>query len=227
MVLFRQLFDAESSTYTYLIADIKSSQALLIDPVESQVERDLRLLSELGLELRYSLETHVHADHVTGGGRLRERTGCKTGLSIHAGVECADLHLSEGDEVLLGDLSLRVMETPGHTDTCISYYLDGMVFTGDALLIRGCGRTDFQMGNPDQLFDSITQKLFALPDETRLYPGHDYRGYTVSTIAEEKVHNARLQLNRSQFIAHMNALKLDNPKKMDVAVPANLVCGEL
>ena len=225
-MLFRQLFDSESSTYSYLLADQVSRNALIIDPVDTMVERDLQLLDELGLTLIYSLETHVHADHITGSGHLRERTGCKTVLSRHAGVECADLLLEDGDQLLLGDMPIKLIETPGHTNTCLSYYVGDRVFTGDALLIRGCGRTDFQNGNPAQLYDSITQRLFCLPDDTLVYPGHDYHGFTVSTIAEEKAHNPRLQLDRDGFIEHMNSLKLSNPRKMDVAVPANLSCGD-
>ena len=190
------------------------------------VERDLALLSELGLELCYSLETHVHADHVTGGGKLRERTGCKTGVSASAGVECADLLLNDGDRVVLGELELVVLQTPGHTRGCLSYYTSGMVFTGDALLIRGCGRTDFQGGSASKLFDSITTKLFSLADEVLVYPGHDYCGHTVSSIGEERAYNPRLQLNEQDFISHMSSLKLDNPRKMDIAIPANLACGD-
>lgn len=224
-MIFRQLFDGASSTYSYLLADEASRQAVIIDSVDTMVARDLQLLQELQLTLVYSLETHVHADHVTGGGLLRENTGCKTALSVHAGVDCADRQLKQGDCIEIGDMALQVIETPGHTDGCISFYGLGRVFTGDALLIRGCGRTDFQSGDAGLLYESITQKIFSLPDSTLVYPGHDYRGFTVSTIAEERLLNPRLQLDQLAFIVHMNDLELDNPRKMDIALPANLACG--
>jgi len=225
-MIFRQLFDYETWTFTYLLADEQTREAVIIDSVDTQVERDLQLLKELGLKLVYSLETHIHADHITGAGELRKRTGCQTAVSRHAGVDCADIQLSEGDQLAFGRHQLKVLETPGHTDTCISFYGEGRVFTGDALLIRGCGRTDFQSGDAAILFDSIQGKLFTLPQDARIYPGHDYRGFTVSTIAEEKRWSPRLQLSRAAFIAHMNGLDLPDPRKMDVAVPANLVCGK-
>jgi len=224
-MIFRQLFDGASSTYSYLLADEASRQAVIIDPVDTMVARDLQLLQELQLTLVYSLETHVHADHVTGGGLLREKTGCQTALSAAAGVGCADRQLRQGDSIEVGGIALQVIETPGHTDGCISFYGSGRIFTGDALLIRGCGRTDFQSGDAGLLYESITQKILSLPDSTLVYPGHDYRGFTVSSIAEERQLNPRLQFEKSAFVAHMNGLKLDNPRKMDVAVPANLACG--
>ncbi len=224
-MIFRQLFDYETWTYTYLLADEKSREAVLIDTVDTQVSRDSQLLEELGLTLTTCLETHIHADHITGAGLLREKLGCKTAVSQHADIGCADTKLSDGELIFVGDMQIKVLETPGHTNTCLSFYTDGRVFTGDALLIRGCGRTDFQSGNPAQLYDSINQKLFTLPDETRVYPGHDYRGMIMSTIGEEKKFSPRLQLDRQQFINHMNGLDLSDPKKMDVAVPANLSCG--
>lgn len=224
-MIFRQLFDRTSSTYSYLLADEVSREAVIIDPVDTMVARDMQLLQELRLTLVYSLETHVHADHVTGGGMLREQTGCKTALSIHAGVACADYQLQHGDCIQVGDIALQVIETPGHTNTCVSFYTSDRVFTGDTLLIRGCGRTDFQSGDAAQLYESITQRLFSLPASTFVYPGHDYRGFTVSSIDEERQLNPRLQLDKLAFIEHMNGLVLDNPKKMDVAVPANLACG--
>ena len=224
-MIFRQLFDPESSTYTYLLADEVTREAILIDSVESQVARDIKLINELNLKLVYCVETHIHADHVTGAGKLRKETGCKTAVSIHAQVDCADLQLAEGDVVQVGSVVLKALETPGHTNTCLSFYSDGKVFTGDALLIRGCGRTDFQSGDAAQLYDSITDKLFSLVDDVQVYPAHDYNGFTVSSISEEKQHNPRLRLGREGFIDHMNSLVLDDPKKMDVAIPANLACG--
>lgn len=225
-MLFRQLFDYDTWTYTYLLADEKSGEAVIIDPVLEQVERDLRLLDELGLQLKQVLDTHVHADHVTGAGKLRERTGCQTGLSSHAGVGCADMMLNEDASIRFGCYEIRAMETPGHTDTCLSYLCGDMVFTGDALLIRGCGRTDFQSGDAGTLHDSIHNKLFTLPDETKVYPGHDYRGMNVSSIGEERRLNPRLTLSREGFIELMAGLDLPDPKRIQEAVPANLACGE-
>ncbi len=229
-MILRQLFDQATSTYTYLVAD--GGEAVLIDPVAEQVDRDLQLLRELGLRLAWALDTHVHADHITGAGMLRERTGCATGLSRRAGVECATHGLAEGDEIPVGRHRLQVLETPGHTDTCLSYVLrdpEGRphaVFTGDALLIRGCGRVDFQSGDAARLYDSITGKLFALPDETLVYPGHDYRGLTVSTIGEERRHNPRLALGREGFIRYMESLELPLPARIQEALPANRACGQ-
>lgn len=224
-MFLRQLFDKESSTYTYLIADPRTKEAALIDPVDSQVERDVGLVRELGFELRYVLETHVHADHVTAAGHLRLRTGARSAASA-AGAPCIDLKLGHGDELRLGDLTIAVLATPGHTDDSLSYLVEGHVFTGDALLIRGNGRTDFQNGDPGALFDSITTTLFALPDATVVLPGHDYKGMTSSTIGEEKAHNPRLRdKSRDEFIAIMRSLALPPPKQLDVAVPANRACG--
>jgi len=225
-MIFRQLFDDDSSTYTYLLADEETREAIIIDPVLERVDEYVSLLNELGLTLTCALDTHVHADHVTGAGALRKRTGCNTGLSAHAGVGCADLLLREGAEIHAGAITLRVLETPGHTPTCLSYVTDGMVFTGDALLIGKCGRTDFQGGDAGQLYDSITQKLFTLPDDTVVYPGHDYEGRTHSTIGEEKRNNPRFQLDRDAFVRFMNELNLPEPRRMKEAVPANRACGE-
>lgn len=225
-MLFRQLFDRDTWTYTYLLADAESGEAVIIDPVLEQAERDLRLINELDLKLKYTLDTHVHADHITGAGKLRERTGCRTGISKHAGIGCADIMLQEGDTIHFGRHALRVVETPGHTDTCLSYLCGNMAFTGDALFIRGCGRTDFQSGDVGTLYDAIHEKLFPLPDNTKLYPGHDYHGMTVSTIGEEKRLNPRLTLSRESFIELMDALDLPSPKRIHEALPANLACGE-
>ena len=232
MILKRQLFDRESSTYTYLLADLEVREAVLIDPVEGRFERDAKLLEELGLELLYTLDTHVHADHVTGAGLHRERLGARSVVSRPAGVACADVLVEEGDRIAFGRYALEVLETPGHTAGCVTYVLrDGprvQAFTGDALFVRGCGRTDFQQGDAATLYRSVHEKLFALPDHTLVYPGHDYRGHTVSTIGEEKRYNPRLKLGTTveAFVATMNALRLDNPRQMDVAVPANLACGK-
>jgi sulfur dioxygenase len=224
-MIFRQLFDAESSTYTYLIADPASRQAVLIDPVIEQLERDLPLVQELGLKLTHALETHVHADHVTASGQLRERTGCQV-VAGAGGASCANVHAKHGDEVHVGALTFRVLATPGHTDDSVSYLLQDRVFTGDALLVRGTGRTDFQNGDAGQLYDAITQVLFALPDETLVYPGHDYKGRTATSIGEEKRFNPRLAgKDRAAFIQLMAGLNLAPPKKIDIAVPANRACG--
>jgi glyoxylase-like metal-dependent hydrolase (beta-lactamase superfamily II) len=224
-MLFRQLFDAESSTYTYLIADEQTGDAALVDPVREQAERDLHLLDELGLRLRFVLETHTHADHVTAAGLLRERTGARTVVGA-GGPACADRHLADGEELVIGGIRVRLLETPGHTDESVSYLVGDRVLTGDALTIRGAGRTDFQNGDPRRLYRSITGVLFALPDETLVYPGHDYRGMTVSTIGEEKRANPRLAgKSEEEFVTIMEGLGLPMPKKLAVAVPANRGCG--
>lgn len=227
-LIFRQLFDPESATYTYLLADPETREAILIDPVRDQVERDVALLKELNLRLKYTLDTHVHADHVTSSGVLRQLLGSQSVLSRHAGSSCADISVAQGDHIEIGRHRLRVLETPGHTDSCVSYYdPEGQrVFTGDALLIRGCGRTDFQQGNAAKLYSSITQQLFTLPKETLVYPGHDYKGRTASSIEEEVAHNPRLaHKTQAEFVDIMHSLKLDPPKRIAEAVPANMACG--
>lgn len=227
-LIFHQLFEAESSTYTYLLADSETKEAILIDPVLETVDRDLKLLGELGLRLVYVLDTHVHADHVTGAGILRERTGAKTGVGVGGNVACADLALVDGQTLSFGRFSVRVLATPGHTDSCVSYVCEGRVFTGDALLIRGTGRTDFQQGSSERLYQSIKDKLFVLPPGTLVYPGHDYRGHTSSTIGAEMQHNPRVGGGRTlaEFAKIMAELKLANPKKIHEAVPANMACGK-
>ncbi len=230
-MLLRQLFDKQTSTFTYVLADESTRDAIVIDPVDGNVERDHALLGELGLRLKYSLDTHVHADHVTGSGRLRELTNAQSVAGATAGVGCVDIGVSDGDRLEFGQHEIEVRATPGHTAGCISYVVrDGdrtLVFTGDALLIRGCGRTDFQQGDAATLYDSIHRQLFSLPDDTVVYPGHDYRGFTSSTIGEEKANNPRLKTGTDQtaFVAIMNALDLADPAQMDVAVSANLACG--
>jgi sulfur dioxygenase len=228
-MLFRQLFDRESSTYTYLIADRSSAEALLVDPVLEQVDRDLKLLKELGLTLRYCLETHVHADHITSASQLREATGCVSVVPAQAQVNCADRFIHPGETLQVGVVEVLAIATPGHTDSHMAYLVNGThLLTGDALFIRGCGRTDFQSGDAGTLFDSVTQRLFTLPDSTSIYPGHDYRGQTVSSIEEEKRWNPRfVGHSRDEFIQFMNALNLPNPQKMMEAVPANEQCGNL
>ena len=228
-MLFRQLYDLESSTYTYLLGDETTRDAVLIDPVLENVERDLGLLEDLGLTLRYAIDTHVHADHVTALGTLRERTGCRTVLSERAGVGIADVYVKEGDRIKFGRHELETRETPGHTGGCVSYVLGdrSLAFTGDALLVRGSGRTDFQQGDADALYTSVHEKLFTLPDSTLLYPGHDYRGRTVTSVGEEKRLNPRLGggKTRSEFVEIMGKLQLAYPSKFDQAVPANLQLG--
>ncbi|GAB4203824.1 MAG: MBL fold metallo-hydrolase [Coleofasciculaceae cyanobacterium] len=228
-MMFRQLYDHETSTYTYLMADEKTKEAVLVDPVIEQVKRDWKLIQELGLTLRYCLETHIHADHITGTGKLRELTGCEGVVPEKAQAACANRFIKDGEVLKLGNIEIKAIATLGHTDSHMSYLVNqDRVLTGDSLLIRGCGRTDFQSGNPGLMYDHVTQKLFTLPDETLVYPGHDYRGHTVSTIGEEKQYNPRfLGKDRASFIEQMNHLNLPNPQKIAEAVPANQKCGDV
>lgn len=228
-MLFRQLFDSESSTYTYLLADLEIKEAILVDPVLEQVQRDLQLIQELELTLRYCLETHIHADHITGTGKLRELTSCLGLVPENAQANCADRHLQDREVLKLGKSEIKAIATPGHTDSHMAYLVNGeRVLTGDALFIRGCGRTDFQSGDAGELYDSVTNRLFTLPHETLVYPAHDYRGHTVSTIDEEKHWNPRfVGRDRNQFIQFMNNLNLPSPQKMMEAVPANEQCGRI
>lgn len=227
-MIFRQLFDKETSTYTYLLGDPETREAALIDPVIEHVDRDLRLVGELDLRLTVVLDTHVHADHVTGAGTLRDRTGAKTHFSVHGGPACADILLEDGGDVKIGALTMRALATPGHTDSCMSYLIGDRVFTGDALFVRGCGRTDFQKGDSATLWRSVHDKLFALEDAVYVYPAHDYRGHTRSTIGEEKKLNPRLggAMTLETFVELMSGLKLPPPAKINEAVPANLACGK-
>lgn len=222
-MIFRQLFDPESSTYTYLVAD--HGEALLIDPVLERVPAYVQLIRELDLKLVVALDTHVHADHVTGLGALREQTACTTAMGAETGAQCVNHHFREGESIRVGDIALTAWYTPGHTDNSYSFVLPDRVFTGDTLLIRGTGRTDFQNGDARAQYDSL-QRLLKLPDSTLVYPGHDYKGWTVSTIGEERRFNPRLQVASAEaYVALMRNLKLPNPKLMDIAVPANLSCG--
>jgi glyoxylase-like metal-dependent hydrolase (beta-lactamase superfamily II) len=232
-MLFRQLFEPESSAYTYLLGCGETGQAALIDPVIDNVERDLGMIRELGLTLACTIETHLHADHVTGAGRLRALTGSKAGFPAASGAECADFSITEGEPILVGEIQLRPFYTPGHTSDHHAYLLEGggsaRVFTGDALLIDGCGRTDFQSGDAATLYRSVHAKLFTLPDDTLVYPAHDYHQHHVSTISQERERNPRLGGRKTidEFVAIMAELHLPRPNKMDVAIPANLACGDL
>lgn len=227
-MLFRQLFDPETSTYTYLLADDDTRDAVLIDPVREHFDRDKQILEELGLTLRYTLETHVHADHITSSGLFRDALGSQAVVSRHGGAACADVPIENGQTIAFGKHRLEVRATPGHTDGCVSYVdADGRrVFTGDALLIRGCGRTDFQQGDAATLYRSLHEQVFTLPDDYAVYPGHDYKGRTSSTVGEEKRFNPRLGgTSLEEFVEIMDNLKLSEPKKIAEAVPANLQCG--
>lgn len=224
-MFLRQLFDGDTWTYTYLLADPQSGEAMLIDPVRDLVDRDLGLIKELGFKLKYALDTHVHADHVTGAGLLREKSGCKV-VCGERGPESADLRLADGAKIKLGNLELEVLATPGHTDDSVSVRVGPHIFTGDALLVRGTGRTDFQNGSAEQLYASITERIFGLPDATHVWPGHDYKGQTVSTVGEEKRFNPRLAgKSKAEFVKIMAGLGLPPPKYLHQAVPANREVG--
>ena len=225
-MIFRQLFDPVSSTYTYLIADRAGGEALIIDPVLDRVDRYIKLLDELDVKLVKAIDTHVHADHVTGLGELRDRTRCITVMGQQSGIDVVSSRVRDGDRVTIEGIVLEAIYTPGHTDDSYSFVLDDRVFTGDTLLIRGTGRTDFQNGDPEAQFDSIFNRLMKLSDNTFVFPAHDYKGDTVSTIGEERAYNPRLQVDsRQEYVDIMNALDLPNPKMMDVAVPTNLHMG--
>jgi sulfur dioxygenase len=225
-MIFRQLFDSVSGTYTYLLASRRGGEAVIIDPVLEKVDRYVQLINELDLKLVKAVDTHLHADHITGLGALRDRTHCVTVMGEHSKVDVVSMRLADGDKLTIEGLNLDALYTPGHTDDSYSFLMRDRVFTGDTLLIRGTGRTDFQNGDPRAQYDSIFNKLLRLPDETMIFPAHDYKGETVSTIAEEKAFNPRLQVTSvDQYAELMNNLKLPNPKMMDVAVPANMRVG--
>lgn len=225
-MLFRQLFDPESSTYSYLLASRPGGEALLIDPVQDATDTYLELVRQLDLKLLIAIDTHTHADHVTALGDLRSASQCVTMMGERTRADCVSARFRDGETIKIEGVSLRALYTPGHTDESFSLLLDDRVFTGDVLLIRGTGRTDFQNGDPYASYDSIFNKLLRLPDETLIYPAHDYKGWTVSTIGEERRWNPRLQVgSAAEYAAIMNTLNLPSPKLMDVAVPANLRCG--
>lgn len=228
-MIFQQFFEPDSSTFTYLLGCEQTRQAVLIDPVEGEEAHYLQALDSHALTLLYTLETHVHADHVTAADTLRKSLGSKSVVHRDAGTVCGDLLVRDGMHLTVGNIDIEVRYTPGHTNGCVSYYVDDRIFTGDALLIGGCGRTDFQQGNAGQLYDSIHNKIFSLPDHTLVYPGHDYNGNTVSSVGQEKQNNPRLGkgITRDAFIDIMAHLKLAYPKQIDVAVPANRACGNI
>lgn len=230
-MIFRQLFDAESSTYTYLLASDRGREAVIIDPVKEKLADYLRVIQDLDLKLVRAIDTHTHADHITALGDLRDHTGCITIMGEFTKAACVSQNVREGEVINVDGVKLQALYTPGHTDDSFSFVLDPAqpqaVFTGDVLLIRGSGRTDFQGGDPRKSWDSIVNKLFRLPDDATAYPAHDYRGWTASSIGEEKRHNPRLAgKTQDEYVSIMNALNLPNPRLMDIAVPANLACGK-
>ncbi|XP_038068694.1 persulfide dioxygenase ETHE1, mitochondrial-like [Patiria miniata] len=231
-LLFRQLFDYQSYTYTYLLADCQTQEAILIDPVLELVNRDTHLIEDLQLNLKFAVNTHCHADHITGTGELKKRfPSCKSMISKDSGAK-ADVYIKEGDRVVFGNKELNVLSTPGHTNGCLTFVLhhDGrpvLAFTGDALLIRGCGRTDFQEGCSATLYESVHKKILCMPADTPLYPAHDYTGQTCTSVREEKAYNARLTKTKEEFIGIMERLNLPYPKAIDKSLPANMVCGVL
>ena len=226
-MIFRQLFDSVSGTYTYLLASRRGGEALIVDPVLEKVDRYLQLVDELDLKLVKAVDTHLHADHITGLGALRDRTHCVTVMGEHSKVDVVSMRLQEGDKLTIEGVALDVLYTPGHTDDSYSFLMDDRVFTGDTLLIRGTGRTDFQNGSASAQYDSLFHTLLSFPDDTVVYPGHDYNGFTVSTIGEERAHNPRLRVaSKEEYVRLMDGLALPTPKRMDVAVPANRSCGQ-
>ena len=230
-MIFRQLFDPESSTYSYLLGDENTREAILIDSVLGSTDQTLMLLEQLDLRLSVALDTHTHADHITGLGALRDRTGCITMMGEQAVASCLTANFKDGDQITAGNIKLEVIYSPGHTDDSYSFYLPnetgGMLFSGDTLLIRGTGRTDFQNGDARQQYNSLFNRLLKLQDSCTLHPGHDYRGWALSTIGEEKRYNPRLQIaNQGEYVDLMDSLDLPSPKLMDVAVPANQACGD-
>lgn len=226
-IIFRQLFDEKTWTYTYILADARTYEAVIIDPVRDQVDRDIRILSELGFTLIYIFDTHIHADHITGSGLLREKTWAKIAMWSWASIANPDILLQDGETLRFWSIEIKALATPWHTDGCTSYLVDNMVFTGDTLLIRKTGRTDFQWGSPVKLYQSIMHQIYTLPDDTFIYPGHDYTGQMVSTVWEEKLYNTRIPSTTTEpaFTAIMNALNLPYPKYIDEALPANKKLG--
>ena len=230
-MIFKQFFESQSSTYTYLIACTETGTAALVDPVLDVFERDLETIRELGLNLNYAIETHIHADHITSGLKLKSLTDCKLVGAEADQLPCRDIGVREGTVLKIGHIELHPLFTPGHTDTHYAYLIDDgirkMIFTGDALLIEGCGRTDFQSGDSGTLYDSIYNKIFSLPEDTLVYPGHDYENRCISSVGQEKMRNPRLKVGttRAQFIALMDSLEFPKPQKMDYAVPGNQMCG--
>ena len=225
----RQLFDYDTWTYTYLIWDEATKEAAVIDSVLERLDRDVQHIKELGLNVKYLLETHIHADHITGAGPLRKKTKGQIVVHKNSGSECADVLAVEGDSFKLGSQEIKVLHTPGHTNNDITYLIEGAAFTGDSLLVRDCGRTDFQLGSNEDMFHSLTEKLFKLPEETMVFPAHDYKGFTQSTIGEEKQFNTRAGSGKSfqDFTTDMDNLNLPNPKRIHIAVPGNMKCGNL
>jgi len=226
-IIFRQMFEHVSSTYTYLLACAATKEAVIIDPVLDTVERDVTVIKEMDLKLVYAINTHVHADHITGSGHIKRRVpGVKSVIGAKAGAK-ADQFVNHLDKVKFGNTELEVRSTPGHTNGCITFvsHTGRMAFTGDALLIRGCGRTDFQDGSPARLYDSVHEQILSLPKDFLLYPAHDYKGFTASSVAEELLYNPRLTKSKEEFVQIMDNLKLAYPKQIDKAVPANLTCG--
>lgn len=223
----RQLFDYDTWSYSYLIWNEASKEAALIDSVHEQVDRDIQHIEELGLDVKFLLETHIHADHITGAGPIRLHTGAKIVLHEKSHSECADILAVEGDVFKLGEEEIHVLHTPGHTDNDITYLIEGAAFTGDTLFVRDCGRTDFQLGSNEQMYHSLTEKLFTLPEDTLVFPAHDYKGFTQSTIGEEKSFNARVGEGKTyqDFCTIMDNLNLPSPKRLDISVPGNLKCG--
>lgn len=226
-MIFKQLFEPVSSTYTYLLGCEDTGKAVLVDPVVSAIDRDLTILNELGLTLAYTLDTHIHADHITGALELKKKTGSRIAAPAFDRLPCSDLGIEEGKPFELGNICIKPLHTPGHTDGHFSYCVENRVLTGDALLIDGCGRTDFQNGDARVLFKSVREKLFVLPEDTLVYPGHDYQNRRVSSIAQEKKRNPRLgqEKNLEEFIEIMKNLNLPYPKFIDYAVPGNRLCG--